>query len=258
MNTTTATNRTNRSNRRRVASMLTLAIALPLAVGSGFAGQAAAETPPGPVGPPVIVLPPIDPCHIIDCDLPDDIAIPEGPPIDPCKIIDCDLPDDIVIPEPCGVTHPCPDDTPDDTPEDTPEDPPEDTPADPPGPPGTPDPPDPPRRSPATSRWSSVRPRSMPRWWPAPPSPADHRHTHTSVPTSDRRHRGGPGGRRESKDSRRPCRFSASPPWCECGLRTASLSGSGYRREGAQRHQSRVRASWAARARPQAGWSRCR
>jgi len=95
MNTTTATNRTNRSNRRRVASMLTLAIALPLAVGSGFAGQAAAETPPGPVGPPVIVLPPIDPCHIIDCDLPDDIAIPEVPPIDPCKIIDCDLPDDI-------------------------------------------------------------------------------------------------------------------------------------------------------------------
>ena len=86
MNTTTATNRTNRSNRRRVASMLTLAIALPLAVGSGFAGQAAAETPPGPVGPPVIVLPPIDPCKIIDCDLPDDIVIPEVPPIDPCKI----------------------------------------------------------------------------------------------------------------------------------------------------------------------------
>nr|HMS88718.1 protein kinase [Acidimicrobiales bacterium] len=39
MNTTTATNRTNRSNRRRVASMLTLAIALPLAVGLQIAKQ---------------------------------------------------------------------------------------------------------------------------------------------------------------------------------------------------------------------------
>ncbi len=114
MNTTT-----NRKNRRRLAAAFSLAVALPVGLGAGFASPASAGGPFGPGIPEIdFEIPTIDPCTLIDCD----------PPKDDTPVIEIPDYDGPIIEIPCGVLYACPpEDTTPDVPEDTTPDVPEDT-----------------------------------------------------------------------------------------------------------------------------------